>query len=313
MLAWRSNNKTWVRPLSGSNKSRPMECQDDRGVHGADHGQPEKYAAGGQRRPLGPHGGATSPPGTPNYTIWNGNWLNWNASGGTVSKTRIEIVREVTTNLLESLNGVNVGLMHFNDEQGGTVRQAITNIATSRAAMQTAVNALTRGDLDAAVRDALRSGQLLHGPQRRLRQRRPGQERRGLAQQRPHHRHHVQEAGDLRLPEELHRFPDRRPADARRERHRPRSRRCRTGPPTSLTPPAAALPAATASACPTLPSTCTVTTWTRASTGLQNVTTYTIGFGVDLTLGDTSFLKATAKKGGGAYYPAGDTATLRPR
>ncbi len=44
--------------------------------------------------------------------------------------------------------------------------------------------------------------------------------------------------------------------------------------------------------------------------GLQNITTYTIGFGVDLAVGDTTFLQATAQKGGGRYFPAGDTASL---
>jgi type IV pilus assembly protein PilY1 len=48
-----------------------------------------------------------------------------------------------------------------------------------------------------------------------------------------------------------------------------------------------------------------------AMAGLQNVTTYTIGFGVDLALGDTTFLQATAQKGGGTYYPADNTATLQ--
>ena len=91
---------------------------------------------------------ASRSPGTPSsrYTIWNGNWLNWNTSGGTIHQTRMEIIRDVTTNLLQDLNGVNVGLMHFNDNQGGPVSHAMEDIATARAAMQAAVNALTPGD-----------------------------------------------------------------------------------------------------------------------------------------------------------------------
>ena len=57
-------------------------------------------------------------------------------------------------------------------------------------------------------------------------------------------------------------------------------------------------------------STCTEHDLDSSLAGLQNVTTYTIGFGVDLTVGDTSFLQATAQKGGGTYFPAGDTASL---
>ncbi len=63
-------------------------------------------------------------------------------SGGVVDRTRLEIVQDVTTNLVETLTGVNVGLMRFNFEQGGPVIKAMENIATARADMIDSISKL---------------------------------------------------------------------------------------------------------------------------------------------------------------------------
>ncbi|KAA0206406.1 MAG: hypothetical protein EDM71_09275, partial [Proteobacteria bacterium] len=117
MLAWRSSNRSWVALSGGSNRTRPMECRNDRGVHGQAAGDGEPYAATGIGGPWAA-GTGTEPSWNNDYTIWDGNWLNWYSSGGTVTQTRMEIVRNVANNMLASLNGVNVGLMHFNVDQG---------------------------------------------------------------------------------------------------------------------------------------------------------------------------------------------------
>lgn len=143
LAAWRSDTKKWVA-LSGSSNStrnRNVECKDDRGVHGqnANDGKPwAANATGGWAATA-----ASEPMWNNSYVLWDGNWLNWNASGGSVTKTRLEIVRDVTNNLLDSLEGVNVGLMHFNFEEGGTVAHQLADIAVARNSMKTAINALT--------------------------------------------------------------------------------------------------------------------------------------------------------------------------
>ena len=228
MQAWRAGNtKRWV-DLSTTH-SRPMECQNDAGTHGQTSGT--YYAVNGNNGPWSSNAN-NQIAWNRTYTIWSGNWLNWYNSGGTVSKTRIQVVREVTDNLLQDLNGVNVGLMHFNDNQGGTVAHAMENIGTSRAAMQTAVNALTADNLDAAVGDPVRGRQLLHGPQCGLRQ------CRARAAAWPHPAPATRST--VRHTRSRPRMPARRttsccsPTACRRRTSapRPRSRRCLTGPPT---------------------------------------------------------------------------------
>ena len=52
-------------------------------------------------------------------------------------------MQDVATNLLNSINGVNVGLMTFNYQQGGYVVHAVQPIATARTNMINEINALT--------------------------------------------------------------------------------------------------------------------------------------------------------------------------
>jgi type IV pilus assembly protein PilY1 len=78
----------------------------------------------------------------PYYWLYDGNYLNWYYSPGTRS-TRLQVMKDVTNSLLNSISGVNVGLMHFKGDKGGRVAYALENIATARGPMQNAVNALT--------------------------------------------------------------------------------------------------------------------------------------------------------------------------
>ena len=66
--------------------------------------------------------------------------------------TRIEVVKQVANDLLDSLENVNVGLMRFNTgytedhvlhEGGGMVLHALEDIATAREEIRAQVNALT--------------------------------------------------------------------------------------------------------------------------------------------------------------------------
>ena len=54
------------------------------------------------------------------YAIWDGNWLNWLQSDGTVATTRIDVVKDVATNLVKNIDGVNVGLMRFSRNSDST-------------------------------------------------------------------------------------------------------------------------------------------------------------------------------------------------
>ena len=141
MRAWRprsnANNSRW-RVLS-TNRNRDVECQSDRGVHG--DGGSETWAANGT---LGPWhtDNSNEPAWNTQYFLFDGNWLDWNATGGSVTRTRIEIVKQVTKQILDNVDGVNVGLMRFNTEEGGPVIHAMEDIATAREPMKTAIDAL---------------------------------------------------------------------------------------------------------------------------------------------------------------------------
>jgi len=140
-LAWRSNWRSrrsrWVALSTRHN--RDVECQNDAGEHGNSSG--DYWAADGSQ---GPWSGNSNnePAWTTNYHLFNGNYLNWLQGDGTVLKERIDIVKDVTTQLLDNLNGVNVGLMRFNYQDGGPVIHAMEDIATAREVMKTEVSNL---------------------------------------------------------------------------------------------------------------------------------------------------------------------------
>jgi type IV pilus assembly protein PilY1 len=137
-------------------RSRPIECQRDAGVHGVDAASTSRYARDGSTSTTGYWGTLTSQQiswtashNRQNYTLYSANYLNWVQSPG-VLKTRLEIVQEVSTSLINGINGVNVGLMYFNESvdgdvgsQGGLVAHAIENVADARQEMIDKINGLT--------------------------------------------------------------------------------------------------------------------------------------------------------------------------
>jgi type IV pilus assembly protein PilY1 len=144
-----SGGRRW-ETISATQKTRVVECQDDRGYHGG--GGSSLYAKNGATT-AGDWGDASteiawgSSPANAIYTLYSGNYLNW-YYGPTAFRTRLEIVQDVATALLNSVNGVNVGLMYFNRnvstgfDDGGRVGYAVEDIATARGPMQTTIQNL---------------------------------------------------------------------------------------------------------------------------------------------------------------------------
>jgi type IV pilus assembly protein PilY1 len=141
--------------LSNSFRSRPVECQGDAGTHGVDAASTSRYTRDGSTSTSGYWGDAGTEitwrdsHNNQTYTLYSANYLNWIQSPG-VLKTRLEIVQDVATSLINSINGVNVGLMYFNDSvdnnvgsQGGLVAHAMQNVADAREDLVDKVNALT--------------------------------------------------------------------------------------------------------------------------------------------------------------------------
>jgi type IV pilus assembly protein PilY1 len=142
--------KRW-EALSTGEHDRQVECAQDWGKFGDE--PPEDnvfYPRNGDNTHLWTSGTANriawgSNPTNNTYWLYDGNWLAWYYSPGTTA-TRMQVVKDVANNLVSTINGVNVGLMHFIDDgskNGGNVLYAMENISTARAGMRSAINSLT--------------------------------------------------------------------------------------------------------------------------------------------------------------------------
>ena len=144
-------NSKWTT-LRRSDNTNPVECADDADPAKMDppHGDGSRaYAVNGAIGPFSDDvnqqvnwSGSTDTNGT--YTYYSSNWLNWYFNARIVSKTRLEIIQEVTDNTLNAISDVNVGLMRFSsDGEGGMVLHEIADIATARTALINEVRNLT--------------------------------------------------------------------------------------------------------------------------------------------------------------------------
>jgi len=154
MVQFRDGGKTGTGPgpfrwqyLAPGYNTQPVECQADSGVHGdgrptflwADNGTnlpdpwiddpAQELSWGSAPRNLG-------------YTFYDGNYLNWKNSPANVQLTRLDIMKEVTKKVLSSVNNLNVGLMRFNNQQGGPVMLGITDLDANRQTVMDAIDTL---------------------------------------------------------------------------------------------------------------------------------------------------------------------------
>lgn len=152
---WRPANTRWEQ-IQTSVKSEFVECRADAGIHGDGVNLLRLYARdniakwGTAAQSITWNANNTNR----NYVFYSGNYLNWyNGGAGVVTKTRLEIVQEVTEDLLGSVSGVNVGLMRYSSNaslgcsntssaEGGMVTFAMADIdaGTNRADMINIVN-----------------------------------------------------------------------------------------------------------------------------------------------------------------------------
>ena len=139
----------WER-LDEGEKDGPVECEDDGGNHGGGADPLAVYARNGDAgRPW-----SADPrdeiswgqrPADRLYTVYDANYLNWYHGPRPVPRTRHYVLRDVATTLLTRIDGVNVGLMATNFDQGGSVLHPVEEIETARAALIDTVRGLTTG------------------------------------------------------------------------------------------------------------------------------------------------------------------------
>jgi type IV pilus assembly protein PilY1 len=140
----------WGNLASGSD--RKVECESDSGNHGdlpgsTRSGGENSYARNGGGSSDGNRWGNS---GSSNQITWNtkpsvalysANYINWyyGAASASLPRTRLEIVRDVAKNLVNSLEGVNLGLMRYDrNAEGGMVTYPVSELTpTSRTEMTT--------------------------------------------------------------------------------------------------------------------------------------------------------------------------------
>jgi type IV pilus assembly protein PilY1 len=147
----RRNEDRW-EGLSTSEHSEKVECQADWGVHGessATNPYPANANSSGPWRSN--TSGAINWNNTGgNYTLYSANYLNWRESAvTTVTKTRLQIVKEVFSSLMDSISNVNIAVMRYDNKsasynKGGYFVMPMQQLTdANRADYKTAVNNFT--------------------------------------------------------------------------------------------------------------------------------------------------------------------------
>jgi type IV pilus assembly protein PilY1 len=157
---WKAGTtKQWSDLVSGS--TQPIECQDDAAInHGQADGDSKRPANGSSGPFTTTVAQQISLVGMKQYTFASGNYLNYLANVGNDSKvtlTRLEIVKSVARRFLDSLSNVNVGLMRFQNRnatsrhgdgqdpgpaEGGYVIHEFAPIETARQELKDQITAL---------------------------------------------------------------------------------------------------------------------------------------------------------------------------
>ncbi len=84
-------------------------------------------------------------PASESYTIFSGNYINWRENPTTVDLTRLDIVKTSAKIAMSSINSSNIGIMRFNNGDGGPVIQGLTDLDSNRVALDAVVDAITAG------------------------------------------------------------------------------------------------------------------------------------------------------------------------
>ena len=123
---WDSDDDRW-EGLRQDDKDEWVECRADAGEHGQTTGDDEVYAFNSGQ----PNVRWTSVEADQldwdsssnnvnrTYTFYSANYLNWWFFPPSADRSRLEIVQEVASNVIENLHDVNIGLMRYSNNGGG--------------------------------------------------------------------------------------------------------------------------------------------------------------------------------------------------
>lgn len=147
MAQYRKRKGSWKwQKLSRNETDKWVECAADSGVHG-NGSFGDVYARIGSNVSMftsNPNDEVdwASSPTNQIVTVYDANYINWFNSPPASSMSRTDIVKAVTQNVLGSINDVNVGFMRFHNNEGGPVIHAVKDLDSNRAQANAVVQAL---------------------------------------------------------------------------------------------------------------------------------------------------------------------------
>lgn len=157
------------RELEVGNNRDAVECGADSGTHGDGSSASLVYATAlaDQKNPWTSDPNLEiswgSAPRNVSYSVYDGNYMNWQVNPITVTLSRNEIMRTVITNMLRSVDNMNVGIMRFNNEDGGVVIQGLADLETNRDELIGVVDALDAGGFTPLAETLNEAAQYWHG------------------------------------------------------------------------------------------------------------------------------------------------------
>ena len=142
-----SGDQRWTTLRQGFN-AEIVECLEDSGFDGAGAGAGSLvYAQAGTNLP--PHTADPSLeiswgsyPASESYTVFEGNYLNWRATTEKVTLSRLDVVKVATKIAMDSINSSNIGIMRFNDFDGGPVIQGMIDLDSNRATLAAVIDGI---------------------------------------------------------------------------------------------------------------------------------------------------------------------------
>ncbi len=152
MAMYRQNtNLVWKwRTPKKEHQDKVVDCQRDSGVHGdLANPTPNVYVRKGGNKATLYSSNVTkevawgSSPTHTIITVFDSNYLNWYYNPPMVSMSRMDIVKSVTKNLLGSINDVNVGFMKFHYSEGGPVIHGLKDLDSNRAEANQIIDDMT--------------------------------------------------------------------------------------------------------------------------------------------------------------------------
>jgi len=154
---WDDSRDAWGKLKNGTNDLYYIDCSTDQGDHGK--GQPQykwiNTTGSGTAAYLNTDTDALYSWGSiesESLTMYSGNWMNYKISVGPADPRldRLEVMKNAVSTVVGSVDGVNIGLMRFDDKTqsgnrgfGGSVSYQVQDIELGRANMLAQMNTWT--------------------------------------------------------------------------------------------------------------------------------------------------------------------------